>query len=56
MKNTEYKCMCCGWLGNMEEFGINTKKEFIGSTDFETCPSCGSMELTVLIPETDMLV
>jgi hypothetical protein len=55
MENTEYKCMCCGWLGNEEEFGVYASKEFIASTEFEVCPQCGSMDVNVLVAEVDIL-
>jgi rubredoxin len=56
MENTEYKCLCCGWIGNDEEFGINSKNEFTELTEMVVCPHCGSMEIDILIPEIDLSV
>lgn len=44
MKNTEYKCLCCGWVGNEETLGIDTSKSKV-SQDFEICPQCGSIDI-----------
>jgi predicted RNA-binding Zn-ribbon protein involved in translation (DUF1610 family) len=55
MKNSEYKCMCCGFEGTQEDFGITPK---LNSTtvqqEFNTCPECGSIDILALVAEDDM--
>lgn len=45
MKNTEYKCLCCGWLGNEEMLGIDATNIKVTDDVLDICPQCGSMDI-----------
>ena len=46
MKNTEYKCMCCGWQGSEENQVISTARKIAGiQEELENCPECGSIDI-----------
>jgi Zn finger protein HypA/HybF involved in hydrogenase expression len=55
MKNNDYKCMCCGLQGNEIVFGVDTRKKAIEISEIVICPSCGSMDVDVLVPVSGML-
>lgn len=55
MKNTEYKCLCCGWLGNEDSIGIDSSTQKI-TNDYETCPHCGSIDIQEIMQLEDLTV
>ncbi len=56
MKNAEYKCLCCGFAGNQEDFGITPKLNSTTHEEFDTCPECGSIDIATLVAEKDLAV
>ncbi len=56
MRNTEYKCMCCGWLGNEELLGIDSASVSSLSEELATCPHCGSMDIQEAFQLEDLTI
>lgn len=56
MKNTEYKCMCCGFEGNQEDFVTTPKLNSNDQSEFDICPECGSIDILALVAENDMML
>lgn len=53
MKNTEYKCLCCGWQGNEETVGID-QSQTQNPDDFEFCPQCGCIDVQEIMQLENM--
>ncbi|MBN1115862.1 MAG: hypothetical protein JXA77_01560 [Bacteroidales bacterium] len=55
MKSTYYKCLCCGFTGNQDDFGIPLRIDTTDNIEFDYCPSCGSINIIPYYSEVNYL-